>query len=145
MNKPLKGITVYIAGSSKELKRAEQAKKRVQSLGGKVTSSWMASVAKYGANPKSASKKQCEAWADKCRTELARATYVLFLVPKEISAGMMYEKGWSDSLWGNQVYDDSLGGSKHSIFLMAEVMQPDLDSAITELLVMAAGGSSRDL
>lgn len=87
-------ISVYVAGSSRELQRARHWMNRLREEGIEVTSKWVEGIELVGeANPREAPVVDRRRWSNDCTRGVLEADVVWCLVSPTISAGMYFEAG----------------------------------------------------
>lgn len=127
--------SVYVAGSSREIERAERCAVLLSGSGVRVTSTWMANVRKVGdGNPRCAAPHDRLRWANGCLTDIHAADAVVILVPpaETGSIGAWVETGYAHALAKAMVFS---GDTKQSVFCALGI-----EVASDELIVGAVLG-----
>lgn len=106
-SKPLSGLRVYVAGSSKDLKRVKAFIAKCKRNGAAITYDWTVPVAELGSNPEDYWTRSTA--SSDCRVGVQKADVVIALPPeKGHSLGLMYELGYAQALHKTVYYVHSL-------------------------------------
>ena len=89
-------LRVYIAGSSKELERAEKAAEMIREIPGiEIVSQWVQCIQDVGASNPKAKEWQRRKWADGDLLRVARSDLFWALLPTTPTAGLWFEWGYA--------------------------------------------------
>jgi hypothetical protein len=87
-------MKIYVAGSSRELQRAQHAMTLVRNFGHVLAHDWVAEIQEAGEpNPVAADLEQRKAWARMDLERVAASDWLWFLVPQTPSTGAWVELG----------------------------------------------------
>lgn len=129
----MRRISIYVAGASSEIERAERMMETLEREGFEVTSTWAKNIRKVGhGNPPTASHEQRRAWSITDLEEVGKADLLLFLLPNKGNAtfGAWCELGFATSRSKYLV----MSGENHNIFVGLATIYPDDQKAFEAIL-----------